>query len=271
MFSPDGRLWLAYRLFLFFYKLFITVWRYYMKIRIKRKLNEAWAIKGKVRGQRSGASSLSGPHYEEAGAAYKALQAGEELHGWDKYAQLITEAYIAAPKETPEGLKMYEMFEEHIIRMHKKIENIYNIKYIDAQPYASAEEMAQKMKATGDFEISSQFLQTDDPEQVKINLQNRAVHDFFGHLRARAFEKDPSVIGKFSLHGELRSYNNQLKISSPKMVPLLFTLIVGQAAHYFHKGYFPELKLVALPGFDYNNVGRVEGYTITKDGDLVKK
>ena len=242
-----------------------------MKIRIKRKLNEGWAIKKGVKGQRSGASSLSGPHYPKAGSAAKALQAGEQLRGWDKYAQLITEAYIAAPKETPEGLRMYEMFEDHIRTLHPKIEKMYNIDYVDRQPYASAEEMAQKMQDTGDFEISSQFLQSDDPEQIKINLQNRAVHDFFGHLRARAFEKDPSVIGQFSLHGELRSYNNQLKVASPKMVPLLFTLIVGQAAHFFHKGYFPGLKLVALPGFDYFNIGRVKGYMITKDGDLVKK
>ena len=270
MFSPGGRLWLAYRLFFVFLRLFMVVWRTPMKIRIKRKLNEGWAIK-KGMGQRAGASSLSGPHFHVPGDAYKAVQSGQQLQGWDKYCQLVTEAYIAAPKETPEGLRMYEMFEDHITTLHPKIEKLYNIDYVNRQPYASAKEMGQKMQDTGTFEISSQFLQSANPQQRKINLQNRAVHDYFGHLRARAYEKDPSVIGEFSLLGELQAYNNQLKVASPKMVPLMFTLVVGQACHNFHMGNFPGLKLSVLPGFDYFNIGRVDGYGITKSGDLVKK
>ena len=241
-----------------------------MKIRIKRKVNEGWAVK-KGQGQRSGASSLSGPVYNELGSGRKAVEAGQELHGWDKYCQLVTEAYIAAPKETPQGLEMYKEFEKHILTLHPKIEKLYDISYVDRQPYATAADMSKGVQDTGTFEISSQFLQSASPEQRKINLQNRAVHDYFGHLRARAHEKDPSVIGDFSLKGELRAYNNQLKVASPKMVPLMFTLVIGQACHAVHMGYFPELKMAPLPGFDYFNLGRVDGYVITKDGDLVKK
>ena len=58
-----------------------------MKIRIKRKLNEGWAIK-KGMGQRAGASSLSGPHFHVPGDAHKAVQSGQQLQGWTSIVSL---------------------------------------------------------------------------------------------------------------------------------------------------------------------------------------
>ena len=239
---------------------------------INEAINEAWAVKSGTRipTQKAGSSSLQATQYPNPGDAYKAYQNGVELHGWDKYAQIISDLYDAAPDSTSSGLEQFKQFQSKTASLHKPIEGIYDIEYVDRQPYASAKEMSDKMKETGKFEISSQFLQSDDPEEIKTNLQNRAVHDYYGHLRARGHEKDPSVIGEFSLIGELIAYNNQLKITSPKIVPLMFTLIVGQAAYFYYKGHFPKLKLSELPGVDYYNIGNIDGYEITPDNDLRK-
>lgn len=239
---------------------------------INEALKESWSIKtgNRMPNQNAGAGSLLPTEYPNPGDAYKAAQKGLELYGWDKYAQIISDLYDAAPDSTPSGLKAFELFQSKTAKMHKPIEDIYDIEYVDKQPYASAAEMSDKMKETGKFEISSQFLQSDDPEEIKTNLQNRAVHDYYGHLKARGHEKDPSVIGEFDLIGELRAYNNQLPMTPRQAVPLVFTLIVGQAAYFYYKGYFPKLKLSELPGVDYYNLGNINGYEITSNNDIRK-
>jgi hypothetical protein len=75
----------------------------------------------------------------------------------------------------------------------------------------------------------------------------------------------------FTWEGELRAYNKHLNFvgKQGKMVPALFTEIVGQAATFFYTGAFPDQKVVALSGFDYSKLGSVQGYDIV-DGDLIK-
>ena len=153
--------------------------------------------------------------------------------------------------------------------MAPKVEKTYDIKFVDKQPYASAKDMSDKIKDTGEFEISSQFIQTDDPELRKVNLQNRYVHDFFGHLKGKAHEKGKNL-AEFNLLGEIQTFHNQAKITPPEALPLLFTMIVGQVCFKIYFGYFPELKLVGLNQFDYERLGNVEGYNITTDNDLEK-
>jgi hypothetical protein len=57
----------------------------------------------------------------------------------------------------------------------------------------------------------------------------------------------------------------------PASWPALFTEIVGQASTYFYQGgQFAEQKIALLDGFDYENIGMVDGYEIV-DKQLVKK
>ena len=57
----------------------------------------------------------------------------------------------------------------------------------------------------------------------------------------------------------------------PASWPALFTEIVGQASTYFYQGgQFAEQKIALLDGFDYENIGVVDGYDII-DKELVKK
>ena len=50
----------------------------------------------------------------------------------------------------------------------------------------------------------------------------------------------------------------------------LFTEVIGQAAFFINNGYFPEQKIAILPGFDYFNIGVIEGYDIINK-ELVAK
>ncbi len=238
-------------------------------------LNEGWAITKSTRlpSQASGAGSLKKPTYmdtpEKAGKAYEAVKKGVKLEGWDLYAQLVAEAYKAAPKENPEGLKGYDIFKDHILSLYPKVSSTYDVSFVDKQPYDTGEEMGQKVKDTGDLEISTQFLQSDDEEERMLNLKNRAVHDYFGHLKARGHEKQ-GVNANFTLLGEIKSFNNQAKMIPPEGVPFLFSILVGQAAHYNYYGYFPEFKATTLDDFNPFRLGEVKGYKITKDNNLEK-
>ena len=93
--------------------------------------------------------------------------------------------------------------------------------------------------------------------------------DYFGHLKARGHEKQ-GVNANFTLLGEIKSFNNQAKMIPPEGVPFLFSILVGQAAHYNYYGYFPEFKATTLDDFNPFRLGEVKGYKITKDNNLEK-
>ena len=49
----------------------------------------------------------------------------------------------------------------------------------------------------------------------------------------------------------------------------MFTEVVGQASYFINYDEFPEQKIAILPGFDFDNVGVVEGYDIINK-ELIK-
>ncbi len=136
---------------------------------------------------------------------------------------------------------------------------------MDRDPYASAEEMQNKVRETGVLEISKEFNQSEafGPE---VNLMLRAVHDFAAHLGANPKSRPRS----FSFKGELQSYNKHLALigAQSKAVGALFTEIVAQVCHFWYYGQFPSQKIVLLPDFDWVHLGRVAGYQIV-EGDLL--
>ncbi len=142
------------------------------------------------------------------------------------------------------------------------------MKFVDYDPYSSAEEMQKKVVETGILEISSQFNQSEafGPE---VNLMLRAVHDFAAHLGASPGGRPRP----FNFKGELQSYNKHLALIGPqsKAVGALFTEIVAQVCHFWYYGAFPtQQKIAVLPDFDWVRLGNVTGYRI-EDGDLVEQ
>lgn len=194
-----------------------------------------------------------------------AAQFPGELHGWDRYIELVAQAYRKAPTRTEAGASSFIALKMHILRMFTRIQSRVQVKFVDYDPYSSAEEMQQRVSETGVLEISSMFNQ-DEAFGPEVNLMLRAVHDFSAHLGASPSKKPRS----FSFKGELQSYNKHLALVGPqsKAAGALFTEIVGQIAHFWYYGGFPRQKIVTLPQFDWRRIGSVEGFQIV-DRDLI--
>lgn len=215
-----------------------------------------------------GFSNTLTPFVLKSGEGSKLVAQGlrDQIQGWDKYAMLVAEAYHSAPKTTPKGQASVKALVQHIITMFSQINSVVEVKFVDYDPYSSAEEMQQKVKETGVLEISSLYNQSDswNPE---VNLMFRTLHDFVSHLGS-----NPKKVAwaSFTPKGELIAYNKHLALlgKDARAIPAMFTEIVGQAMYFHHFGDFPDQKAITLPQFDYIKLGNVAGYSIV-DGDLV--
>ena len=243
-----------------------------LRVNILKNYQEAWAVKSKnKKGMPAGFGSLAKPVYCVAGsegAAAEAVKRGEELKGWDKYVQLVVEAYELAPSREPKAEQAFEKLGHHILKNIKKVQSSYPVEFVDGQPYDSAEQMSAEIKKTGIMKISKDFNQSEVFGEVE-NLYFRAVHDYYGHLAARGHETDDSKITTFDLEGELRAYNGHLKmLGKSDMARAVFTEVIGQASYNLFYGDFPDQKVCFLDKFDHINLGKVEGYEIV-DQNLV--
>lgn len=246
------------------HKLIMENWRKFLS---EQELEESWAGS-------KGYGSLKPSKYmtkmEDAGKAYEAVLNGEVMEGWDKYAQLVAEAYKAAPEKDPRAAEAFERLGHHILKNFSKVASAYNVEFVDGQPYASAADMAKDIKNSGVMKVSKDFNQSEVFGEME-NLYFRAVHDYYGHLQAKGYEKDFSKVTHFNLEGELRAYNNHSKmLKGSEMLKPVFTEVLGQACHFMYYGYFPDQKVIFMDDkFDQEKIGNVFGYQIV-DGDLVK-
>jgi hypothetical protein len=184
--------------------------------------------------------------------------------GWDLYYKLVAEAYLAAPKFESRAVPHFEAMIPFVNKMFKRIEAKINVHFVDYHAYNNVEELRADVFNNGIMKIATVDAEHDifDPQ---TNAKFRAVHDFMSHIQAIG-----SRGTDFSLKGEIQSYNTHLKTMPPSAWPALFTEIVGQASTYFYQdGEFGEQKICLLDGFDYENLGVVEGYDIV-DKELVK-
>ncbi len=181
-------------------------------------------------------------------------------NGWDKYCELVAEAYARAPKFDESAASSFEAMKPFVDKMFKRIEGVVDVQFVEEHPYADAEELKQDVKQNGVLRISTLDAEHDifDPQ---TNAKFRAVHDFMSHIQRGT---------QFDAKGEIASYNAHLQTMPPASHPALFTEVVGQACSFIVNGQFPEQKIALLPGFDYEKVGVVEGYDIINK-ELVKK
>lgn len=214
-----------------------------------------------------GFGGLSGPTLERAGDGIKRVRAGETLHGWDRYCQLVAEAYDAAPSKTSDGQAAFGALLSHIQSMAPQVRSRVHIEYNhEGEGYGSADEMNKKVRDTGTLVTDDSFNQSEAfGEQGNLDL--RYIHDYLAHLMGHPGGRH---VNGFNLQGELKAYNQHLHLvgCQSKAAPALFTEIVGQVCRQVYFGSFPKQKIVILKGFDYCHVGRVTGYSI-RDGDLV--
>ena len=185
-------------------------------------------------------------------------------NGWDLYAQLVADAYLAAPKFEQRAVSSFEALVPFIEKMFKRIQSRVDVEFVDYHPYESAQELRQDIDATGTMKIA-----TIDAEHGMFdettNAKFRAIHDYMSHVQAIG-----SRGTEFTLRGELAAYNTHVKTTPREAIPALFTEVVGQVCTYNVLGKFAEQKICLLDGFDYYNIGVVEGYDIINK-ELIKK
>jgi hypothetical protein len=202
------------------------------------------------------------------------------LKDWNLYRKMVAEAYNNAPSFEKSAVKHWEALNDSNRKLFKRLLSKtkitliseddsqvgtllelsgrpYIIEKIEGEPYDSQKEMKEQWEQTGNLMISIDH-STHPIFSVSDNVIFRCVHDFIVH-----------VLGDhpFGDKGEIASYNNHAKMAPPEALPALFTEIVGQACYAVEYGEFPEQKIAILDGFDYRDVGSVEGYEI-KDKEL---
>lgn len=206
------------------------------------------------------------------------------LKNWDKYVELVSQAYLDAPDFDPDVTHHWEVLRESNYKLFKRLlskvdviftsenksevgsVNIlgrkFSIMYLpSSEQYQTQQEMKSDYENTGKLKISIDY--SDHPIfSVKDNIVFRTVHDFIVH-----------ILGNhgFGAKGEIASYNRHAKLAPPDALPALFTEVVGQACVAIATNNFPKQKITILRGFDYAQLGKVEDYdiedkTLTKDG-----
>jgi hypothetical protein len=184
--------------------------------------------------------------------------------GWELYAQLVADAYLAAPKYESRAASSFEAFIPFIEKMFKRIQSRVNVEFVDYHPYESAQELRQDVNATDTMKIATIDAEHEIFDEI-TNAKFRAIHDYMSHIQAIG-----SRGTEFTLRGELAAYNTHLKTTPKAAVPALFTEVVGQVCTYNITGKFAEQKICLLDGFDYYNVGAVDGYDIVNK-ELIKQ
>jgi hypothetical protein len=197
------------------------------------------------------------------------------LKDWGLYRKLVADTYNQAPSFDESAVKHWEELNKSNYTLFKRLLSKTEIILIsqedslvgttleldgkpfviqktEGEPYASQKEMREQWEKTSSIMISVDY--SDHPIfNIADNVIFRCVHDFIVH-----------ILGDhpFGDKGEIASYNNHAKLAPPEALPALFTEVVGQACFAVEYGFFPEQKIAILQGFDYIQVGSVEGYTI---------
>jgi hypothetical protein len=183
------------------------------------------------------------------------------LVNYDEYAKLVADAYEAAPEYDEKILPSYKVLIDHAVnKLYPQILGKgIDIQFVENDPYTDRDQMADDVKSNGVLKISKLF--NDHPVfTAEENLKFRAVHDYYTHIVCNQ---------DFGLKGELKAYNTHARLAPPAALPALFTEVVGQACYAIDRGQvddkgdfvpaFGDQKVAELPGFDYREVGKVEG------------
>jgi len=219
-----------------------------------------------------------------------------ELKSWDEYQKLVADAYLQAPKYDRAAVGAWQALNASNHKLFQRLLSRANIIFVTEDqnyagerlningrqyivqygkdPYESQAQMKADWEKTGSLKISVDHSQ-HPVFSVEDNIVFRSVHDFIVHILGNH---------PFGVKGEIASYNLHAKLVPREAVPAIFTEVVGQACVAVEYGDFPEQKIAILKGFDYYNVGRVEGYNVQNkqlvqkpkpqtnpDGSMVKK
>lgn len=186
------------------------------------------------------------------------------LVNYDEYAKLVADAYEQAPEYDESTVPSFRALIDHAVnKLYPQILGKgIDVQFVDYDPYENRDQMAEDVNENKVLKISR--LYNEHPVfSEEENLKFRAVHDYYTHI---VCDQD------FGLRGELKAYNTHARLAPPAALPALFTEVVGQACYAIANGEvddkgdfvpaFGGQKIAFLPGFDYREVGKVEGRKI---------
>jgi hypothetical protein len=200
------------------------------------------------------------------------------LSNYDDYIKLVADAYEEAESYDKSEIYRWKILSDHsqvmFKRLTSKVEVIfyttetpdksyieingkqYKLKHYEdegvAGPYNTYEEMVNDAKQNKVLKISIDY-STHPVFTVEENIVLRAVHDYIVHILSGV---------NFTGKGEIAAFNAHAKLAPKEAIPAIFTEVVGQACYFLTNGEFPQQKIALLKGFDYYNVGVVDGYNV---------
>lgn len=179
------------------------------------------------------------------------------LIDYDRYAELVVEAYMAAPDYDESALKHWDSLAESSNMWKRRMMSDIRIEYAPEEVYEDATDMRNRVFAEKVMYVSEEFTNHRywSDEQYRCF---RAVHDYIVHCEGNT---------DFTLRGEMKAINLHMRIVPEMAKPALFMEIAGNVCNKIVTDEFPEqIKIAVLEGFDYNQIGKVnrEGYNVDK-------
>lgn len=170
------------------------------------------------------------------------------LEDYEEFCAAVADAYDAAPVFDEGEAWRWDVLMDSVERTYGQVAGRVQVRFVDGNPYGTAEQMRREVARTGILEISRDGGAHPrwTPEQ---NLRFRAVHDFVVHILPGEAGPD------FGRRGEMRAYNLHRRLAPRDAWPALFTEIAAQACYVNARREFPVQKVAVLPQFDYYDVG----------------
>lgn len=211
------------------------------------------------------------------------------------FAIVVTEAYDALPQVDPNAVKLWQQLatQNRDVMLRKIAADGVRVEYTPHDPYGILSDdpammvryMLWDMLVNKRLQIYSGHSDNHPVFSEEDNVIFRTVHDYFTHGRLRGMFKQqieqmglmnqqptPEQLAKilpnikldkggnighvFSLRGEINAFLTHSRLASPRIVPVLFTEVVGQACYNTVVGDFPTQKAAIIYGFDYRHVGQ---------------
>jgi len=182
------------------------------------------------------------------------------LKNYDEYVQKVGEAYMARPDYEAQYVPSWKALAKHTEKMYKQTLTRMGVEFTDEDPYEDFDQMKADVEETGVLKIYTGG--SDHPVWTEEeNWLFRTVHDALSHLAGNH---------KFTVRGEISSFNRHYKIAPHAARVALFTEIVGQVGAFALTGSFdyPQ-KVCKLWGFDHDKLGLIHEDEYLKNFDDV--
>ena len=168
-------------------------------------------------------------------------------NGWDKYCELVAEAYAKAPKFDESAVSSFEAMKPFVDKMFKRIEGVVDIKFVEEHPYADAEELKQDVDRNGVL-ISRNIKSYHAAINPKLIKNKVSGAPGFNIENIYVFAGIPSIV-EAMMAEFVNSINNKNKFYSSSIITKLFESKIANILAIAEKN-FKDVLIGSYPIFD---------------------